>query len=186
MEDNLYTSSYSYKKFFILFSILLVVVLGGASYYFFYFYSPKVEEVPIVQITNIYKFSGSPIRVEGRLITLRGIYLSSKTIPDSLASVRDFTFLVDSRTVFNKRDIQWPDWDKLTAGGKTSGTFKFKDLPRTDSSGSLTDFGDSLKDNLGNIFVEVDFSSPIQNIDRPSASSVYYEIMNVPLASQNL
>lgn len=174
MEENISQSNYSSnKKFLPIFFILLLLIAGGVSYYF-------SARSPAVKVPDILKFNGSPTRVENQSVTLHGVYSLSGIIPDNLASVRDFTFLVDSSTAFNKRDIRFPSLEELQAGGKTSGTFDFKDLPRTDSAGSLIDLKDSLMMNLGNIYVEADFSSSILNQENPTASSVYYEIMVGP------
>lgn len=166
------------KKFFILFLSFLAIV--AVSYYVFNINSKDVSEQPYIN-----KFSGQVVGVEGELIKLHGVYVS--TIPfdkdSDLGSERYFSFQINETTTFKKLEIRHPTWEKLRAIAKVGGTYNIEDLPRNEGVGSFDDLKKSFSSNQ-NITIEADFSISIIDSEDTVASSVFYTVMIAPGASE--
>jgi hypothetical protein len=154
--------------------IILVLVAG----YFLVSYFTKSQ-------TEIYKFSGEIVSVEGNSVTLYGVFVGPiGTIPERLSTPRNFSFLVDETTTFNKRETFMPSWESINAAGTVTetgaiiGRYSSKDLVNLEGEGSLEDLVASIQ--RGAISVEVDFETSIHNSDDEVASHVSYHILVSP------
>ena len=154
-------------------NVLLITMVVVAGYYIFFHSRPTREDTSI----DIRQFTGGLVSVEGNVVTVEGSFTGPLgTIPEHLLlDTRLFLFQVDDSTDFNKEEVILPAWEELAATGETSGTFYFKDLPQTESQGSLADLNNSL--TLGGVHAEVDFPSSIHDTENPTASSVFYQVL---------
>lgn len=152
------------------YTIFVVLAIAGTYYLFPYFNRSKI---------NIREFAGNIVSIKDEVITLRGVFVGSLgTVPKDFASARDFSFRVDSSTVFKKLETRLPTWEELKATGATSGSYKIEDLPRTESAGSFDDFRGLL--NKEGVSVKADFTASILNSVNPIASLVFYYILVPP------
>jgi hypothetical protein len=151
--------------------VLIFIVVGVSAFYFYSLFSkPRVE---------IYKFVGSIVSIDGESVTLKGTFDGPRgTIPEELLSQRDFTFYVDDNTQFEKIDFFLPNWEDLTAGGETSGTYNLEDVNSTQGVGSLDDLNSSLL--KGGITVEASFADSIHGSQDSVASRIFYRVFVEP------
>lgn len=161
------------KHKIVMISLAFVGIIAVAGFYLIPFKG---------ELVDIRKFTGSVSNIEGNKITVRGVFDGPQgAIPEELSSVREFYFIVDEKTAFQKLVTQLPSWEELMATGATSGTYELKDRPRTEGKGSLDDLGSHLifDDNgaTGNVLIEVDFPISIYGAENPVASSVFYQVM---------
>lgn len=174
-EPQIPKSKKTKKLLMLVLSFLAIVAMG---YYIFNINSDNISKQPYVN-----KFSGQVVGIEGELVKLRGVYVSS--IPfdknSDLGSERDFSFPVDGATTFKKLEIRHPNWEELRATGKTSGTYNIADLPRFEGVGSFDDLKKYFLSNQ-DITIEADFSTSIIDSENAVASSVFYTIMIMPEA----
>ncbi len=126
---------------------------------------------------EIRKFIGSPLRIEGDAITLKGVYELQGVAPQDLLESREFTFRVGEGTSYKKIGLQLPSWKELAARGAT-GTLSLADLPRNDATGSLDDLRSMI--GAGGVSVEAAFPATIYRSSNPVASVVTYRIITPP------
>lgn len=153
--------------------VLIILVLGVGYFVFSYFNKSQTE---------IYKFSGEIVNIEGNTVTLFGVFIGPiGAVPEKLSEPRTFSFLVNEATTFNKRETFMPSWDSINAAGTVTetgaiiGSYSSKDLVNLEGEGSLEDLAASVQ--RGAMSVEVDFDSSIHNSKSEVASHVYYHVL---------
>ena len=129
---------------------------------------------------DIRELKGSVININASTILINGSFSTSEAIPEALKTDRDFAFLTDGNTKFDKLEIIWPSWEKLGAGGATSGVVDLGDLPQDKGAGSLDDLKRVFSLNAGTVYVEANFTNSIYRSKNPIAESVYYRIIVMP------
>jgi len=153
--------------------ILIILVLGVGYFLFSYFNKSQTE---------IYKFSGEIVSIEGNSITLYGVFVGPiETIPERLSEPRNFSFEVGESTTFKKLETFMPSWESINAAGTVTesgaiiGSYSSNDLVNLEGEGSLEDLVASIE--RGAISVEVEFDSSIHNSSSEVASHVSYHIL---------
>lgn len=160
------------KNFFVIIAIIIVLASG---YYVFYLKGNTSS-------VDLRRFEGQIVSIDGDKITLKGMFVSSSTIPLDLQGERSLVFLVDKTTQFKKTGIMLPTYESLRATGETTRSYKINDLPKSETAGSLED----IKLFLGHdgTVVQVDFPYSIHNKRNPKASLVFYQ--SLITASENI
>jgi hypothetical protein len=152
-------------------SILALILIIGGIYYFVV--NNKSNQEP--QGYRVQKFAGNLIKFtpEGSL-ELNGFFtIEGEGAPENLKQQRVFDLRIDEDTEFSRSEIIWPTNEEINAMG---GRFNLEDLKRKDTKGSLADLKDSF--TQGNVFVNAEFSIPIDNhVNNPVSSKILYRIM---------
>ncbi len=72
-----------------------------------------------------------------------------------------------------------PSYESLRASGKTSGSYKINDLPRTEGVGSAEDLKGFVGQN--GIYAQVDFPYSVYGKKNPVASFIFYQALIKPV-----
>ena len=154
--------------------IILVLVVGYLAFSYF----SKSQ-------TEIYKFSGNIVSIEGDRVTLSGVFAGPiGTIPENLSAPRNLSFSVGEATTFRKLETFMPSWESINASGTVTetgaiiGSYSSEDLVTLEGEGSLEDLQASIE--RGAISVEVEFETSIHNSNREVAKHVSYHILVSP------
>lgn len=166
----------SKKTILVIASIAISVLIIAVGFYIIPFKGEKFD---------VSKFNGDVVSVEGKIITLNGVFGgSSGIIPqDLLSNERDFSFQVNETTRFEELEIDWPTWEEVRAAPGGHLPFKVSDLPQSRKERTFSSFNDTHLLNPGMVYVEADFSDSIYNSKNPVASFIFYRTMNMPPSS---
>lgn len=155
-----------YIAFFIFIIVLLVV--GYKAFYI------KQDVSPI----NLSTFNGELISIDNDKITLRGMFVSSSTLPENLQGQQELVFRVDKSTQYRKLEIKMPSYESLRAKGKTSGSYEISDLPRVEGVSSIEELKSFIK--RGDVYLQVNFPYSIYNKKNPTASFIFFQVLIEP------
>ena len=173
------------KKFSLIISLFVILLLITAGYYFLHLKTPissyvsdvsSKPKVPSGQNFDITKFEGVAVSLEGNIIKVTGIFVSSTTLPAEISGLTSIMFAVSSTTKFDKTEYLLPDVKLSTPNSSKHGSIKVSDMSKVSGEGSMSDFLKLVSQNPGRVTVDADFSSSIYNTGTPVATKVFYTI----------